>query len=101
MGGPVSRDTRTVEVSNILGIKYAHARRYVKAIGSEYDNLPDLLLACRELKDKEEGAPRRKWGVLPKGAGGVRCILCGATAAADGKGSPIVLRHVDDCPENE
>lgn len=40
-----------------------------------------------------------KRGVLPKGAGGVRCLGCGAHAAADGKGTPIVLRHTEACPE--
>lgn len=41
--------------------------------------------------------------VLPKGAGRVKCLDCGATAAADGKGTPIVLRHEPDCkaPEGE
>lgn len=37
--------------------------------------------------------------VMPKGSGGVRCLDCGAHAAADGKGNPIVLRHKDDCPQ--
>ena len=37
--------------------------------------------------------------VLPKGAGGVRCEECGASAAADGKGSPIYLRHDPSCGE--
>jgi hypothetical protein len=39
-------------------------------------------------------------GVLPKGAGGVRCSECGATAAADGRGSPIVLKHAPTCSES-
>lgn len=34
---------------------------------------------------------------LPKGAGRVRCEGCGATAAADGKGTPIVLPHEEGC----
>jgi hypothetical protein len=36
---------------------------------------------------------------LPKGAGAVRCTECGAVARADGKGSPIVLRHEESCSE--
>lgn len=36
-------------------------------------------------------------GALPKGAGAVRCEECAVTARADGKGSPIVLRHKDGC----
>lgn len=50
-------------------------------------------------------APRRRFpsqnrrGPLPKGAGRVNCLVCGATAAADGKGSPIMLPHAPDCPE--
>lgn len=28
---------------------------------------------------------------LPKGAGAVRCTVCGATARASGTGAPIVL----------
>jgi LSD1 subclass zinc finger protein len=46
----------------------------------------------------ERPAPRRRPGVLPKGAGAVRCSVCHASAAADGTGRPIVLRHADDCP---
>lgn len=34
---------------------------------------------------------------LPKGAGGVRCLDCGESASADGKGSPIALLHKDGC----
>lgn len=41
---------------------------------------------------------RRRRDVLPKGAGGVRCLDCGAEARADGKGTPIVLKHKEDCP---
>lgn len=37
---------------------------------------------------------------LPKGAGAVRCMDCGAEARADGKGTPIVLRHEPDCPNH-
>lgn len=40
-------------------------------------------------------------GALPKGAGGVRCPECKAEARADGKGTPIVLRHKSDCPLKE
>jgi hypothetical protein len=36
--------------------------------------------------------------VLPRGSGGVRCVDCSARAVADGKGSPIVLRHEPECP---
>jgi LSD1 subclass zinc finger protein len=43
----------------------------------------------------------RRVGPLPRGAGRVNCTLCGATAAADGKGTPIVLRHESDCPEGK
>lgn len=35
---------------------------------------------------------------LPKGAGGVSCLDCNATAAADGKGGGIILRHAEGCP---
>jgi hypothetical protein len=35
--------------------------------------------------------------VLPKGAGAVRCDVCGAEARADGKGSPIILWHAPGC----
>lgn len=38
--------------------------------------------------------------VLPKGAGRVCCLDCAATAAADGKGTPITLRHSPSCPNN-
>lgn len=38
-------------------------------------------------------------GPLPEGAGAVVCTLCGARAAADGKGTPIVLRHGANCPD--
>lgn len=46
--------------------------------------------------------PRRRLrpsGPLPKGAGGVLCGGCGAVARADGKGSPIILRHREGCEE--
>lgn len=36
-------------------------------------------------------------GALPRGAGAVRCVDCGAEARADGKGSPIVLKHQPLC----
>lgn len=39
----------------------------------------------------------RRLGAMPAGAGGVRCLDCGARAAADGTGRPIVLRHADGC----
>lgn len=38
---------------------------------------------------------------LPRGAGGVRCLDCGAAASAKGDGTPIVLDHAADCPELE
>lgn len=41
----------------------------------------------------------KKRGVLPAGAGGVRCLDCDARAAADGRGNPIVLRHSWDCSQ--
>lgn len=41
---------------------------------------------------------RRPRGHLPRGAGGVRCLDCNATAAATGRGTPIVLRHNPTCP---
>jgi hypothetical protein len=34
------------------------------------------------------------------GSGGVRCTECGAHAAADGTGRPIVLHHAPSCPED-
>lgn len=37
---------------------------------------------------------------MPIGSGGVRCTACGATAAAGGDGSPIVLSHASECPEH-
>lgn len=37
---------------------------------------------------------------MPAGSGGVRCLECGATAAADGKGTPIILHHDEDCSEH-
>lgn len=37
---------------------------------------------------------------LPKGAGRVNCLDCGATVAADGKGTPMVLRHMPGCPQD-
>lgn len=42
--------------------------------------------------------PRVK--MLPKRAGSVRCMHCGAHASADGKGSPIILKHERNCREN-
>lgn len=48
--------------------------------------------------------PRRRIrasGPLPKGAGAVLCGECGAVARADGKGSPIVLRHLEGCKESK
>lgn len=36
-------------------------------------------------------------GPLPRGAGGVKCLDCGAEARADGKGTPIVLKHDPAC----
>lgn len=49
-------------------------------------------------------SPRTRWASrkrspLPKGAGGVHCLLCGARAAADGRGTPIVLHHKPGCLE--
>lgn len=35
---------------------------------------------------------------LPAGAGGVKCLDCGAHAAADGTGRPIALHHTEWCP---
>ena len=35
---------------------------------------------------------------MRKGSGGVRCLDCGAEARADGKGTPIVLKHKPTCP---
>lgn len=34
---------------------------------------------------------------LPEGAGRVTCVRCGASAAADGLGSPIILTHRPGC----
>lgn len=42
---------------------------------------------------------KKRRGALPKGAGGVYCLICGEKAEADGKGTPIVLKHKDNCPE--
>lgn len=39
----------------------------------------------------------RARGPLPRGAGAVRCVDCGAEARADGKGTPIVLKHQPLC----
>lgn len=39
-----------------------------------------------------------KRGALPRGAGGANCLGCGATAAADGTGRPITLKHTPGCP---
>ncbi len=36
---------------------------------------------------------------LRKGAGAVRCKWCHAIARADGKGTPIILRHEPGCEE--
>jgi hypothetical protein len=33
-------------------------------------------------------------------SGGVRCTECGAHAAADGRGTPITLRHEPSCSEH-
>lgn len=44
-------------------------------------------------------SPKRR--PLRKGAGGVRCTICLAHAAAKGDGSPIVLKHLPACPEFE
>ena len=38
---------------------------------------------------------------LPKGAGAVVCNECGDVARADGKGSPIVLKHKKTCSERK
>jgi hypothetical protein len=38
-------------------------------------------------------------GALPRSAGAVRCSECGATARADGKGTPIILQHEAYCSE--
>lgn len=99
MGGSVSRDKKAIEVSEALGIGYAHALRLKRTVGAEYEGI-DLIHACRDLKEKQDAKPaRRKRGALPKGAGRVNCSDCDATAAADGQGSPIVLKHDDGCSE--
>lgn len=49
---------------------------------------------------------RRRWpgqrrrGPLPKGAGKVHCLECDVYAAADGRGTPIVLKHLAWCSEH-
>lgn len=43
---------------------------------------------------------RTRRGPLPKGAGKVHCLECDVWAAADGKGSPIVLKHLPWCSEH-
>lgn len=105
----MSRVKRAVLISDELGIGYAHALRLLRAVHADHEmgammDLPDLIHACRELKEKQEKMrkARRPRGVLPKGAGRVNCTSsdkCDATAAADGKGSPIVLIHDDGCPD--
>lgn len=102
MGDPVSRDKRAIDVADMLDINYRRALGYVRSAIREANadfEFPDLVLACRELKEKDDAKPKRRYGVLPKGAGRVNCFNCDATAAADGEGSPIVLKHDDGCPE--
>ena len=41
---------------------------------------------------------QRKPKPLPKGAVVARCIDCHGLALADGKGSPAVIKHADECP---
>lgn len=97
------KDETAERIADLLGIKYAHAVRLIRKVNegsADPFGLPfsDLAHACRELKEQEE-AKRRKRNVLPKGAGRVNCTNCDATAAADGEGTPIVLKHDDGCPE--
>lgn len=110
-----AKDDTATRIADLLGIKYAHALRLIRTVNANSNAeylFSDLAHACRELKESEEqdretkpnGASkrRRSGGVLPKGAGRVNCASsdkCDATAAADGKGSPIVLIHDDGCPE--
>lgn len=100
------KDGTADRIAELLGIKYAHSVRLIREVkdNSNADWMfSDLAHACRELKEKEEAAPKpkRKRGCLPKGAGRVNCGSCDATAAADGQGSPIVLIHDDGCPEKQ
>lgn len=62
--------------------------------------VPDPGFATYMLR-KDAAMPRRPRGVLPAGAGAVICSTCGTSARADGKGTPIVLHHADDCPEKD
>lgn len=103
----MSKDDEASKIADLLGIKYAHAVRLIREVndnGNAKFVFSDLAHACREIKEREERTPKpkRKRGVLPKGAGRVYCTAsdkCDATAAADGQGSPIVLKHDDGCPD--
>lgn len=101
----MSRDKIAVQVAEALEIPYAYALRLKRGPGAGHEGA-DLIHACREAMEAEEKTrksknrelARRQRGVLPKGAGGVRCTSCGASACADGKGSPIILDCAPDCP---
>lgn len=107
MGGPVSRkDEEATRLAGLLGIRYTHAVRLIRQASKEMaEDAPfsDLAHACRAIKEEEENRRKtRPKGALPKGAGRVFCMAsdkCDATAAADGMGSPIVLKHDDGCPD--
>lgn len=101
----MSQKNATAErIAELLGIKYVHAVRLIRMVPDTNADMPfsDLAHACRAIKEREEATSKRKrsrYGPLPKGAGRVNCTHCDATAAADGKGSPIVIKHDDGCPE--
>lgn len=99
----MSKDDEASRIALLLNIRYTHAVRLIRAAAKDLEaTVPfsDLALACRRIKEEEEKRRKQRLkGALPKGAGAVRCIPCGAESRADGKGSPIVLKHTDDCPE--
>lgn len=107
------KDGEATRIADLLGTHYVHAVRLLREARKDLGDdasFTDLALACRGMYEAEEkartaknrtlgAAKRRPRGVLPKGAGGVRCGDCDAFACADGKGTPIVLKHDDGCPE--
>ena len=97
----MSRDRDAVAIGEALGIRYAYALRLVKDNRQRNQSMADLTLACRRQYEEEAAKPKKqktKRGCLPAGAGKVICPDCGAWGAADGRGTPIVVRCKDDCP---
>ncbi len=107
----MSKDGTANRIADLLEIKYAHAVRLIRTVNESCNepfgmSFPDLAHACRALLEKQKSIPaperpKRRRGVLPKGAGKVRCTACGAEACDDDKDTPITLYCKEGCPERQ